>query len=68
MSNIVKLILVCQIKDVYIPQLIPLSWVISNFMLFVVLLVITIIYSISYYIFKKNFLRVNKTNFIIWCW
>lgn len=68
MSNIVKLILVCQIKDVCIPQLMPLSWVISNFILLVVLLVISMIYRISYYIFNKNFLGFNKTNFIIWCW
>jgi len=67
MSNIVKLILVCQIKDVWIPQLIPLLWILSNLVLLVILIVAISLYRISNYrsfinkFYKKNF-------FIYWCW
>lgn len=68
MSNIVKLILVCQIKDVKIPQLIPLSWIYSNLILLVILLVIISIYRMRYY--KSCCINRNNTRniFVYWCW
>lgn len=46
MSNVVKLILTCQVKDDYIPQLIPLIW---EFSIFIILFIILIIINIYYY-------------------
>lgn len=40
MWNVVKLILICQIKDDRIPQLIPLIWIISVFIVSLLLIVI----------------------------
>lgn len=68
MSNIVKLILVCQIKDVYIPQLIPLSWVLSNFTLLLIFFTISVIYRISYLGFNQSLLNVVKTDSLVWYW
>jgi hypothetical protein len=45
MRNIVKLILICQIKDEFIPQLIPLIWIISTFLIrFMLIIIINIFF------------------------
>lgn len=56
MNNVVKLILICQIKDDYIPQLIPLIWINSIFMVFVILFIIIVNY------FYKNIYMLNYKN------
>lgn len=59
MYNIVKLILICQIKDDYIPQLIPLIWFNSIFIIFVFLFILIINY---YY---RNIYNIGFDYFII---
>lgn len=65
MINIVKLTLICQVKDRDIPQLIPLIWIFST--LIIILLLIIVIdfffYKILYkFIFNKDKL-INKLSF-----
>lgn len=51
MYNVVKLILICQIKDDLIPQLIPLIWIIS--VLIVSFIIITMVY-LFFYVVMHN--------------
>lgn len=44
MIKVVKLILICQIKDDNIPQLIPLMWIISIRIILYIFLILLIIY------------------------
>lgn len=67
MGKIVKLILVCQIKDEDIPQLMPLLWILSSFVLFVVFLVVTAIYGLGYYKSCSD-LICYKNSSMFWWW
>lgn len=68
MINIVKLILICQIKDKEIPQLIPLFWIVSRLILLIFLFVIILLFRIGG-TSLHNFLTGYKSqeNFY-WCW
>lgn len=68
MRSIVKLILVCQIKDVRIPQLIPLIWIFSNLILLVLLILISLIYRIGYYPVFMNSSNLYYKNSVSWWW
>lgn len=48
MINVVKLILVCQTKDIEIPQLIPLYWVCYMLIFVILIFMIKIIYRFSF--------------------
>lgn len=48
MSNVVKLILICQVKDDFIPQLIPIMWIYSVVILVYILIIIVFIYYYNY--------------------
>lgn len=49
MVNVVKLILICQIKDELIPQLIPLMWRLSVIICFFIILVLVEIFYYTEY-------------------
>lgn len=55
MRNIVKLILICQIKDEKIPQLIPLLW---NYSILIRLIIVFILVELFYYKFNYNFIKI----------
>lgn len=68
MSILVKLILICQIKDDIIPQLIPLIWIFSFLIVLFIFLKLIIIYGnfMNFVFLKKlvsNFKIINK-----WFW
>lgn len=44
MIKVVKLILICQIKDDNIPQLIPLIWIISVIIVLYIFLILLVVY------------------------
>lgn len=67
MINIVKLILICQVKDRWIPQLIPLFWIVSRFFLLAITLVIVLLYRYSYFTVKSLFVVSRKSSYF-WCW
>lgn len=56
MWNVVKLILICQIKDDLIPQLIPLIWVASIFIISFILIIIIDLF--FYVILDKIFIKL----------
>lgn len=56
MWNVVKLILICQIKDDLIPQLIPLIWVVSIFIISFILIIIIDLF--FYVILDKIFIKL----------
>lgn len=63
MSFIVKLILICQIKDKFIPQIIPIIWYLSIF-IFVFILILLI--EIFFYYFNNFFIiSFNKKKYIL---
>lgn len=68
MSNIVKLILICQIKDDRIPQLIPLIWVMSILIVSFILIVIIdlFFYSTVYNLFIKLQNEIVKSKKYLW--
>lgn len=47
MNKVVKLILICQIKDDIIPQLIPLMWINSIGICFLILLILINLYNLK---------------------
>lgn len=47
MNKVVKLILICQIKDDLIPQLIPLMWINSIGVCFLILLILINLYNLK---------------------
>lgn len=47
MNKVVKLILICQIKDDLIPQLIPLMWINSIGICFLILLILINLYNLK---------------------
>lgn len=62
MKNIVKLILICQVKDECIPQLIPLIWIISTFFIsFIVIVIVDIFFYIK---IDTLFVRLNNESLI----
>lgn len=68
MSNVVKLILICQIKDDNIPQLMPLIWLNSIgicFLIFIILINIYII-KIEYILVESSYNRDEKIIKLIW--
>lgn len=64
MSNVVKLILTCQVRDDYIPQLIPLMWVFS---IIICLLLFSILINLYYYRDKYHLdiLSINDKNMLV---
>lgn len=68
MSKIVKLILICQIKDEIIPQLIPLYWIFSILVVFLLILIMIKIYFLFYNIIVEvEYVKIEK-GLIIWWW
>lgn len=57
MDNVVKLILICQVKDDNIPQLIPLFWLSSVFICFLILIVI-----VDLFFYKTNYDMIISNN------
>lgn len=68
MINIVKLILVCQIKDKEIPQLIPLFWIISSLILLGILFSMILVFRIRYSLIYSLLERYREQNNFVWCW
>lgn len=67
MIIIVKLILVCQAKDRIIPQLIPLLWIISVFVVCLIIIMLIDIYYFRNILFlKENFLKENYKIVYLW--
>nr|QNV12045.1 ATP synthase F0 subunit 8 [Linyphia triangularis] len=49
------------------PQLMPLSWLFSNFFIITFLFTIVLLYSLSSCHFCKSSLK-NSNNLFFWCW
>lgn len=47
MEKVVKLILICQVKDDIIPQLIPLMWINSTIIRFFILFILINLYNLN---------------------
>lgn len=47
MNKVVKLILTCQVKDDFIPQLIPLMWINSIGICFLIILILINLYNLK---------------------
>lgn len=64
MNKVVKLILICQIKDDLIPQLIPLMWINSIGICFLILLILINLYNLKE---EVNLVRIEgeKYSYII---
>lgn len=68
MKNVVKLILICQVKDDKIPQLIPFMWINSFLVSFFIILMLINLYNFNE---ENNLVKIevnrckNMTN-LIW--
>lgn len=61
MNKVVKLILICQIKDDLIPQLIPLMWINSIGICFLILLILINLYNLKE---EVNLVRIEGEKYI----
>lgn len=60
MKNVVKLILICQVKDDKIPQLIPLMWINSFLVSFFVILMLINLYNFNE---ENNLVKIEVSKY-----